>query len=91
MAPTEGNRRLLALYDGVSRDLGFGPVGMDNPAKVGAADVSFVAGTVPMAIDGIGLAGADDHTAKETADLAALPMQVKRAAVVMLRVSGPIR
>ena len=88
MAPTEGNRSLLALYGRVSQDLGFGPVGMDNPAKVGAADVSFVAGIVPMAIDGIGLAGRDDHTAKETADLTALPMQVKRAAVVMWRLGS---
>jgi glutamate carboxypeptidase len=87
MAPTEGNRRLLELYDRASRDLGFGPVTMDNPAKAGAADVSFVAAIVPMALDGIGLAGADDHTAKETADLASFPMQVKRAAVVMWRLS----
>ena len=90
MAPTEGNRSLLALYDKVSHDLGFGPVGMDNPAKVGAADVSFVAGIVPMALDGIGLAGSADHTAKETADLAALPMQVKRAAVVMWRLASGV-
>jgi glutamate carboxypeptidase len=89
MPPTEGNQRLLALYDRVSRDLGYGPVGMDNPAKAGAADVSFVAGIVPMAIDGIGLAGTDDHTAKETADLAALPMQVKRAAVLLYRLGAP--
>jgi len=89
MAPTEGNKRLLALYDRVSQDLGFGPVGMDNPAKAGAADVSFVASIVPMALDGIGLAGTDDHTAKETADLSALPMQVKRAAVVMWRLAAP--
>ncbi len=72
----------------MSRDLGFGAVGMDNPAKAGAADVSFVAGIVPMAIDGVGLAGTDDHTTKETADLAALPMQVKRAAVLLYRLSA---
>jgi glutamate carboxypeptidase len=88
MAPTDGNRRLLALYDQVSRDLGFGPVGMDDPAKAGAADVSFVAAVVPMAIDGIGMAGTDDHSPQETADLAAMPMQVKRAAVLMYRLGG---
>src|ERR1041385_294707 len=88
MAPSEGNRRLLALYDRVSRDLGFGPVGMDDPARAGAPGVSFVAGIVPMAIDGVGLAGTDDHTTKETADLAALPMQVKRAAVLLYRLSA---
>jgi glutamate carboxypeptidase len=87
MAPTEGNRKLLAMYDQVSRDLGYGPVGMDNPSRAGAADVSFVATSVPMAIDGIGLAGTDDHTAKETADLAMLPALTKRAALLLLRLS----
>jgi glutamate carboxypeptidase len=90
MAPTEGNKGLLALYDQASRDLGFGPVGMDNPARVGAADVSFVAAIVPMALDGIGMGGRDDHTAGETANLDTLPMQAKRAAVVMSRLSGRV-
>ncbi len=87
MAPTEGNRRLLAIYDRVSRNLGFGPVGMDNPAKAGAADISFTAGIVAMALDGLGLAGADDHTAQETADLSTLPMLTKRAAVLFYRLT----
>jgi glutamate carboxypeptidase len=89
LAPVAGNRRLLAIYDRVSRDLGFGPVGMDNPAKAGAADVSFTAGIVPMAIDGLGLAGWDDHTVKETADLSSLPMLTKRAAVLLYRLTRP--
>ena len=87
MAPTAGNRRLLALYDAASRDLGFGPVVAVDPAKAGAADVSFVAGLVPMALDGVGLAGADDHTDKETADLRMLPVLTKRAALVLYRLS----
>ena len=89
LAPVAGNRRLLASYDRVSRDLGFGPVGIDNPAKAGAADVSFTAGIVPMAIDGLGLAGWDDHTVKETANLGALPMVTKRVAVLLSRLSRP--
>ena len=89
LAPVAGNRRLLAVYDRVSRDLGFGPVGMDNPAKAGAADVSFTAGIVPMAMDGIGLAGWDDHTVKEVADLRALPLLTKRAAVLLYRLTRP--
>ena len=55
--------------------------------RAGAADVSFTAGLVPMVIDGIGLAGSDDHTARETADLAALPKLVKRAAIFLHRLS----
>ena len=50
-------RKLLALYDQASRDLGAGPVTAVNPDRAGAADVSFVAGDVPMIIDGIGMAG----------------------------------
>ena len=89
MAPTEGNRRLLAMYDQASRDLGTGAVTAVDPSKAGAADVAFIANTVPMVIDGIGLSGHDDHSAKETADLRMLPSQTKRAAVVMLRLSQP--
>jgi glutamate carboxypeptidase len=88
MAPTDGNRRLLAHYDAVSRDLGMGPVVAVDPAKAGAADVSFVAGLVPMALDGIGLAGADDHTDRETADLRMLAPLTKRAALLLFRLTS---
>lgn len=89
MAPTDGNRKLLMVYDRVSQDLGYGPVGIDNPARAGAADVSFVASLVPMAIDGLGLAGSDDHTAGETADLTMLPVLTKRAAILLHRLTRP--
>lgn len=88
MAPSEGNRRLLRLYDRVSRDLGFGPVTATDPADAGAADVSFAAGLVTMAFDGIGLKGRGGHTVEETADLAMLPVQTKRAAVLLYRLAG---
>jgi glutamate carboxypeptidase len=87
MAPTAGNRRLLARYDAASRDLGAGPVTAADPLGAGAADVSFVAGLVPMVIDGIGLAGRDDHTDRETADLNKLPVLTRRAAVLIYRLS----
>ncbi len=87
LAPTDGNRRLLGIFDRVSRDLGFGPVTEVDPMRAGAADVSFTAGHVKMAIDGLGLGGADDHTVRETGDLRTLPMQAKRAAVLLYRLS----
>jgi glutamate carboxypeptidase len=87
MAPTDGNRRLLAIYDRASRDLGFGPVAAVDPSRAGAADVAFVASRVPMLIDGIGLSGHDDHSAMETADLSKLPSQTKRAAITMWRLT----
>ncbi len=85
MAPTEGNERLLGLFDQVSLDLGFGPVTAVDPRAAGAADVSFTAGLVEMAIDGLGLMGSGGHTVGETADLRTLPMQTKRAAVLLYR------
>jgi glutamate carboxypeptidase len=93
MAPTEGNARLLAMYDQVSRDLGFGAVQAVNPDRAGAADVSFVAGRVKTIIDGVGLMGHDDHTAGETADLRTLPSQTKRMAVLLYRIqkAGGVR
>jgi glutamate carboxypeptidase len=87
LAPTDGNRELLARYDQVSRDLGLGPVEMADPARAGAADVAFTGGRTPMAIDGIGLMGDDGHTVHETADLRTLPTQAKRAAILLWRLA----
>ena len=89
MAPTAGNRKLLAMYDQASQDLGLGPVVAVDPSRAGAADVSFVANIVGMAIDGVGLSGHDDHTDKETADLRKLPSQTARAALLLYRLSNP--
>jgi glutamate carboxypeptidase len=86
MAPTDGNAKLLAMYDQASRDLGFGAVTAVTPDRAGAADVSFVAADVKTIIDGVGLMGHDDHTVKETADLTTLPSQTKRMAVLLYRI-----
>ena len=85
LAPTDGNRALLAMYDQASRDVGAGPVAAVDPDRAGAADVSFIAGHVPMILDGIGQMGDGGHTVNETADLATLPSQTKRAALVLYR------
>lgn len=85
LAPTEGNHRLLQLYSRVSQDLGFGPVAAVDPRKAGAADVSFAAEHIEMALDGLGLMGTGGHTVQETADLATLASQTKRAAILMYR------
>jgi glutamate carboxypeptidase len=91
LAPTDGNRRLLALFDAASRDLGFGPVTAVDPARAGAADVSFTAGLVEMAMDGVGLMGDGGHTVDETADLRTLPVQAKRVAVLLWRLGAGAR
>ena len=85
MAPTDGNRKVLAMYDQASRDVGAGAVTAVDPMRAGAADVAFIAGIVPNIMDGAGLMGRDDHTVNETADLATLPSQTKRAAVLLYR------
>ena len=87
MAPTPGNLRLLALLDRASQDLGFGPMRAVSPDQAGAADISWIADRVDMAIDGIGMRGTGGHTALETADLSALPKQAKRAALLIHRLS----
>lgn len=91
LAPTEGNRMLLAMYDRASRDIGTGPVTAVDPDRAGAADVSFVAAHVPMILDGIGLMGDGGHTVEETADLKTLPSQTKRAALLMYRLARQVK
>ena len=85
LSPTEGNYKLLGLLDAVSRDLGQGPVTPVDPNRAGAADISFTAGYVRMALDGLGLGGADDHTVRETGNVRTLSIQAKRAAILMHR------
>ena len=87
LAPTPGNEALLVDYDKASQDLGFGRVTAVSPDRAGAADVSFVSAQVKNIIDGIGLMGTDDHSPQETADLATLPSQTKRAALLLYRLS----
>jgi len=91
LAPSDGNRRLLDLYDRASRDLGFGPVEAVDPSRAGAADVSFTVGHARMALDGIGMRGDFGHTVEETAELAWLPRQAKRAALLLARLPGELR
>lgn len=87
LPPSEGNRRLLAMFDQVSRDLGAGGVTPVDPRNAGAADVAFTTGLVDMAIDGLGPGGGDDHTVDEWIDLPTLALQTRRAAVLISRLA----
>jgi glutamate carboxypeptidase len=86
MAPTEGNRALLARLNGVNADLGLAPMGELDPLKRGAGDISFVAGDVDGLV-GLGAASRGDHAPGETVDLTSLDRQAKRAAILMTRLS----
>ncbi|MBV8687394.1 MAG: M20/M25/M40 family metallo-hydrolase [Alphaproteobacteria bacterium] len=86
MAPTPGNRALLDRLNLVNRDLGLAPMAALDPLKRGAGDISFVAEYVDGLV-GLGASSAGDHAPGETVDLASIPRQAKRAALLMTRLS----
>ncbi|MFN9579003.1 MAG: peptidase dimerization domain-containing protein, partial [Novosphingobium sp.] len=86
MAPTEGNRALLAKLNRVNVTLGLPEMPVLDPLKRGAGDVSFVAVDVDS-LAGLGPASSGDHTADETVDIPSLWRQAKRAALLMTRLS----
>ena len=86
MAPTEGNYALLGLLDGVSRDLGYGPIEAVDPGRRGAADISFAA-QYTDALGGLGVVGSGSHTPSETVDLASIGVMTKRAALLVHRLA----
>jgi len=87
MAPTDGNYQLLKMYSQVSDDLGYGTVAAVNPRNAGAADISFTAEYVDMALDGMGLMGTGGHTKDEVADISSLQKNAHKAAVLIYRLS----
>ncbi|HEX8263293.1 MAG TPA: M20/M25/M40 family metallo-hydrolase [Allosphingosinicella sp.] len=86
MAPTEASRALLDRLNAVNRDLGLAEMGELDPLKRGAGDIGFVAHLLPGLV-GLGTAGDGAHAAGETADLASIPRQAKRAAILMSRLA----
>ncbi|NOT76331.1 MAG: M20/M25/M40 family metallo-hydrolase [Cyclobacteriaceae bacterium] len=87
LAPTEGNYKLLSYLNQVSKDIGAGTVVAVNPRKAGAADISFTAAYVDMAIDGLGLRSTGGHTIDETADPRSISLQAKRASILFYRLT----
>lgn len=88
LAPMPGNRELLASYSKASEDLGFGPVVAVNPRNAGAADISFTAGHVDSALDGLGLMGRGGHTRDEVADISSLEKNAAKAALLIFRLAN---
>ena len=86
MAPTEGNRALLARLNAVNRDLGLPEMAEYDPARRGAADSGFVAADVDT-LGGLGVAGGNAHADGEWVDLDSLVRQAQRAAVLISRLS----
>ena len=85
MAPSEGNKALLAKLNAVNATLGLPEMPAGDPANRGAGDISFVAFIDGLV--GLGMAGEGSHAPGETADLTSLDRQAKRAALLITRLS----
>jgi glutamate carboxypeptidase len=86
MAPTAGSRALLGILNQVNRSLGFAAMPELDPMKRGAGDIAFVSPPLP-GLAGIGATGEGAHAPGETIDLSAQPINTKRAALLMYRLS----
>jgi len=86
MAPTEGNRRLFGQLDQVTLDLGRPAMRILPPEQRGASDASFVA-PYTDALSGLGVYGDLSHAPGEWVDLVTLPLQIKRAAILLYRLT----
>jgi len=86
MAPTAGNRAILARLNIVNRDLGLPEMAEFDPARRGAADSSFVAGDADT-LAGMGAAGGNAHAEGEFVDLDSLTRQATRTAILLTRLS----
>jgi glutamate carboxypeptidase len=86
MAPTAGNEALLELLNEINRDLGAPALLALDPDRRGAADSSFAAPYTDC-LAGLGMRGEGGHTPDESVDLRTLPLQVKRAALLVYRLT----
>ena len=86
MAPTEGNNKIRAVIDGVTKDMGLGATNAGDPAGRGAGDISYIAAYVSC-VDGLGASGKGAHAPGETINLKELPLLIKRAALTMYRLT----
>lgn len=86
MSPNEGNYKLLKTLDAVSQDLGFEKIEALDPGVRGAGDIAYVTHLIP-GLDGLGATGGGAHARGEFADIDTLPRQIKRAAVLIYRLT----
>tara|TARA_R110002049_G_scaffold297165_2_gene485927 strand:+ start:2090 stop:3409 length:1320 start_codon:yes stop_codon:yes gene_type:complete len=86
MPPTDGNRRLQVLLSDVNQALGRGAMPALDPSRRGAADISFVA-PYTDALAGLGALGEGGHTPNESLELDSMALAVKRAAILIYRLS----
>jgi glutamate carboxypeptidase len=85
MPPTAGNYALLKQLDAVSRDLGLGGVEAEEP-EGGATDLSEIAHLLPC-LEDLGGIGGNEHARGEYVELDTLPVQIKRTALLIYRLT----
>ncbi len=90
MAPTDGNRALLARLNTVNSDMGLEQMGELDPMERGAGDISFVAADTDGLV-GLGSAGSGSHAPGESVDIPSISRQAKRAALLMSRLASERR
>jgi glutamate carboxypeptidase len=86
MSPTEGNARLHTMLSDINQELGGDPLPALDPSRRGAADISFVA-PYTDALAGLGTYGENLHSPDERLDLDSLPTAIKRAALLIYRLT----
>lgn len=86
MPPTAGNNALVTIINKVSLLLGYGEVKAGNPGSRGAGDISYVADYVDC-LDGLGASGKGAHAPGETINLNEFPKLIKRAALIIYRLT----
>ncbi len=86
MSPSGANTELLRQLDRISTELGGGHVEALDAGERGAGDISFASPYLP-GLDGLGIRGQGAHAPGESADLASLPLLIKRAALLVYRLS----
>jgi glutamate carboxypeptidase len=86
MAPTPGNIALLAKLNEGNRALGMAEIEALDPMQRGAGDASFVAPFADV-LDGLGANGSGAHAPGETVDLSRMPLQSKRTALLIYRLT----
>ena len=86
MGVTPASEALLAKLQDVNTTLGYAKEEVTDPVLGGAGDIAFVAPYIPGLV-GVGAMGAGAHAEGETAYLDSLPIQAKRMAVLMYRLS----
>jgi glutamate carboxypeptidase len=86
MPPTDGNRRLQQMLSDINVELGREPMPELDPSRRGAADISFVAPHADS-LAGLGGYGEGSHSPQERLDLESVPLAVKRAALLIYRLT----